>query len=259
MSTNTIHPSQNYLTHISADHEGTTLNTFQHNDHHQLDNENDIDPVNNFFHNTDIDCRYYTEEQFNKDINSQDKISIIHFNSRSMYANFQSIKYYLSHFSHPFNIIAISETWFNNDKGTDFEMDGYEMTYKNRENKIGGGVALYVDKNLNYKVVEKLTTVVDNVLECVTIEILMEKTKNIRVSCIYRTPSSNIEIFKDWIEENFTNANHKITYICGDINIDLLNPNKHKNTEEFINTLYSLCLSQNHQTHPNYCSRRNTN
>jgi len=31
-------------------------------------------------------------------------------------------------------------------------------------------VTLYVDKDLNYKVVEKMSMVVDNLLECVTIE-----------------------------------------------------------------------------------------
>ncbi len=57
----------------------------------------------------------------------------------------------------------------------DFELEGYEMVCKNREVKNGGGVALFVDKNLIYKVVEKITTVVDNVLECVSIELLMGK------------------------------------------------------------------------------------
>ncbi len=56
----------------------------------------------------------------------------------------------------------------------DFEIEGYEMTC-NRENKTRGGVALFVDKNLNYKVVENLSTVVDYLLECVTIELLTEK------------------------------------------------------------------------------------
>ena len=91
-----------------------------------------------------------------------------------MYANFDNIKHYLSQFKQPFNIIAISETWINTEKGMDFEIDGYELTCINSVNKNGGGVALYVDKNFNYKVVEEMSTVVDNLLECVTIEMLRE-------------------------------------------------------------------------------------
>ena len=72
----------------------------------------------------------------------------------------------------------------------DFEMDGYEFNYVNRRNKIGGGVAVYVNKNLNYKVIESMTTVIDNLLECITIEICKEKNKNVIISCVYRAPGS---------------------------------------------------------------------
>ena len=123
----------------------------------------------------------------------------------------------------------------------DFELEGYEMICKNRENKNGGGVDLFVDKNLTYKVVENMSTVINDVFECVTIEILMEKKKNIIVSCMYRTPGSNIDSFINWVAEKCTKSNHKTMFICGDYNIDLLNPNKHRMTDEFINTLVSVC------------------
>ena len=64
--------------------------------------------------------------------------------------------------------------------------------------------------------------------------------KNLIISCLYRAPGSNIEVFKDWMEDIFSNKGNKTIFICGDFNIDLLNPNKHKMTEEFINTMYSM-------------------
>lgn len=45
-------------------------------------------------------------------------------------------------------------------------MEGYELRVTNRKNKGGGGVALYVDKNLNFKVLDWMTTVFDNLLKC---------------------------------------------------------------------------------------------
>lgn len=36
--------------------------------------------------------------------------------------------------------------------------------------------------------------------------------------------------------------NNKLIFICGDYNVDLLNPNKHKVTDKFINTMYSMTL-----------------
>ena len=55
----------------------------------------------------------------------------------------------------------------------------------NRENKNGGGVALFIDNKNDYKVVEKMSTSVNNLLECVTIEIFMEKNKNVIVCELY--------------------------------------------------------------------------
>ncbi len=56
--------------------------------------ENDIEPDNNFFNSLNNNCCYYTEEQFNRAINKDGKLSIIHINSRSLYANFSNIKEY---------------------------------------------------------------------------------------------------------------------------------------------------------------------
>ena len=233
------------LTHPESEHslkrlDYLELNTFKDTTSHRT--LNDIDPENNFFVNTSNNCHYYTDEQYNSTFKNENKISMIHFNSRSLYANFQNIKDYLNQFTHHFNIILISETWINNERGMDFGLEGYELMCMNRRNKNGGGVAMYVDMNFKYKVIENMSTVVDNVLECITIEISREKKKNIIVSCIYRTPGSNIDTFKNWMEEHFTFTNHKVMFIGGDFNIDLLNPNKHTMTNEFINTLYSIGL-----------------
>lgn len=111
-------------------------------EHMLLDIENDIDPDKNFFSNIKDNSYYYTDEQYKQSIKSDGKLSIIHFNSRSKYVNFKHIKEYLHQCTHPFNIIAISETWINIDKGVDFELDVHEFNYMNRKNKSGGGVAI---------------------------------------------------------------------------------------------------------------------
>jgi len=195
--------------------------------------EIDIDPENNFFTRSVNDCQYYTEDDYNctfKDVNT---FSVIHFNSRSLYANFDHIKSYLKQFS-KFSVILITETWIRNDKEMDFSIEGYEFIGQNRRNKQGGGVAMFVDLNYGFKIIENMTMVVDDILECLTIEIVRTKKKNIIVSCIYRTPGSNIDVFNNWLEEHFSNLNQKLMFVGGDLNIDLLNPNKHKKTNLLI-------------------------
>lgn len=44
------------------------------------------------------------------------------------------------------------------------------------------------------------------------------------------------------MENMFTTSLQKIPFICGDFNIDLLNPKKHPVTEDFIDTMHSMGL-----------------
>lgn len=161
------------------------LDTADYTEYKIQDIGNAIDPENNLFHNFDNSCDYYTDEEFNFKMTTAQTFSIIHFSSKSLYANFINIKEYLKQFHQQFSIIAISETWIKSEKGADFEINGYELNFKSRANKNGGGVAVYVDNKLQYKIVESMTVVVDDICECITIEIFRENMKNIFVTCIY--------------------------------------------------------------------------
>lgn len=204
--------------------------------------EHNIDPDLNFFNDTNEDCCYYCEDDYNQSINTCNKLTIIHFNARSLYTNFHNIRDYLQTFTERFNIIAITETWITTEKGLDFDLEGYEFMNINRNNKAGGGVAFYVDKSINVKIIENMTNVVDNLFECITIEISNEKKKNIIASCIYRAPGTDIDTFKDWMEKMYSKITNKTVFVCGDFNIDILNPHNNKSTDEFVNTMYSMSL-----------------
>ena len=68
----------------------------------------------------------------------------------------------------------------------------------------------------------------------------MERGKHIIVSCVYRKPGSDIEQFKDKIAVMFEKLSDKI--VCGDFNIDLLNPNRNKKIVDFIDEMSSMSL-----------------
>ena len=74
------------------EHEHIELKQMEYTEHNALDLEQDINPDNNFFSSLNNNCCYYTDSQFNQNINVDGKLSIIHFNSRSLYANFVNIK-----------------------------------------------------------------------------------------------------------------------------------------------------------------------
>ncbi len=95
-------------------------------------------------------------------------------------------------------------------------------------------MALYVDCDLKCKPAEYMTTVIDDLMECITVEIEMERMRNIVVTCVYRAPGSNVETFNDSLEELMNRLTENKTFlICGDFNIHLLNVSKHKTLDFF--------------------------
>ena len=61
---------------------------FQHPDDGQHDIDNNLNPDCNFYNNINSKCNYYTEQQFDANVNDVHGLSIIHFNARSLNANF---------------------------------------------------------------------------------------------------------------------------------------------------------------------------
>ena len=55
-------------------------------------------------------------------------------------------------------MIAISETWLEpgDNQDTLLRLDGYTMTHMARENRKGGGVAIYVNDSLDYRVIDRI-------------------------------------------------------------------------------------------------------
>lgn len=90
--------------------------------------------------------------------------------------------------------------------------------------------------------VKCVTKIIGGVCECITIEIIMEKQKNIIVSCICRAPSSNIDTFRETVENLFAKSEQKVLFFCGEFDINLLNQSKHSATDEFTTAMYSMGL-----------------
>lgn len=143
---------------LITEYETVGLKTFEFTEHKEDGMENDIDPENNFYINTQSHCEYYTEEQFNRNFKMDGVISIIHFNSRSLNANLSKIKHCLKQLNNQFTVTALSETWLNEEQTAVVDIEGYEMYSMNRNHKKGGGVALYIHKNYKGKCINNMYT-----------------------------------------------------------------------------------------------------
>ena len=202
-----------------------------------------IDPDNHFHASISTDTKYYSDEQFVRDVKSKGDLSFIHFNARSLNKNFQKIKDSIDDLKLSSDIIGISETWAETDTIDGFTLNGYEAFHIVRGQRKGGGVALYVHRRFNCAIRAVQCKVVEQVFECVTVELDLKKHKNITVSCVYRTPGSDVDLFCESLEQIFSDdMPRKSMFICGDFNIDLMKYETHNGTKRFLDCMYGLGL-----------------
>ena len=224
---------------------GLNLNyqPYKYTDYNECNSAHDSD-MHNHFTNIFPDTKYYSGHVFNTSRKPLTPgISFIHLNARSLSSNFREIDDYLSSLNYQFDIIAISETWVSEPEHNKFNINGYDVYHTNRKNKRGGGVALYVKQELACKFLSCKSLVVDDLFECCTLEILISGHRNIIVSCIYRCPGSNTDIFSEHIVQLFFELTmRKTVFLCGDFNIDILKHKVNKGTKSFLDTMYSIGL-----------------
>ena len=68
------------------------VNLFKYSDDKMFGFENDVDPDNNFYNNKFASkYEYYTDTQFKNNFCKANGLSFIHFNARSLKANFKKI------------------------------------------------------------------------------------------------------------------------------------------------------------------------
>lgn len=85
-------------------------------EHKMYDFELHVDLGIHVFNHINDTCKYYSDDQFNDNVVLENVFSLIHFNSRSLCANFAKINEYLNTFKSKVKVIALSETWLNQEK-----------------------------------------------------------------------------------------------------------------------------------------------
>ena len=116
------------------------------------DLNDDLDPDVNFYNELKgKKSLYYMHSELNDYIQKRPSdFSFVHLNCRSLKKNFDNLHLMLTNIDLKFDFIAVSETWLsdNNDL-TCYKINGYNMEYVHRENRVGGGVVIYVSEKYN--------------------------------------------------------------------------------------------------------------
>lgn len=141
----------------------------------------------------------------------------------------------------------MSETWLTPVDGNLFGLPGYIGEYSYRGVQRSGGSAIFVNSSIVYTRRHDLSF--HNLLcESVWLEfdrnVLSLNNRNTILASVYHSPSSSYSDFCSQLEEILsvlTNENKNII-ICGDININILNPNC-QSCADYTNCLFSYGFS----------------
>ena len=107
-------------------------------------------------------------------------------------------------------MIGISETWLK-DSFHSCDIPGYNFIYEPRGSRTGGGVALYLYQDFQFKCRPEIRFS-DSCAESLFVEIIRQKERNI-VGVIYRPPEKNVLEFCDELDQLLMaiSANNKIS------------------------------------------------
>ncbi|XP_071944256.1 uncharacterized protein [Antedon mediterranea] len=154
-----------------------------------------------------------------------------HLNVRSLYNKVDHVRSLLSECR--FHVLGISETWLDqNIHNSELAIPGYLLVRTDR-NRHGGGVAIYVNENVDFDVID----FGENTIESVWIKIKPVNTKPFVIGNVYRPPNSCtgfVDIMHDQI--SFILDSIREIIVVGDLNWNIFDKQHSRN----IKTLHQI-------------------
>ena len=105
---------------------------------------------------------------------------------------------------------------------------------------------MWIDENFEFEPIDKISIFKPNCFESQFVKLKISKNRFIIVGNIYRPPQNNVSVFNDQLENILTTINNDPILnkaddiqIMSDSNIDLLQYNKHVQTNNYFDTLIS--------------------
>ena len=135
------------------------------------------------------------------------------------------------------DIIVCTETLFSTD--TCFDMSGYNSYHVLRENRRGGGISIFVKISVTSSSLKEFS-LISETIEINTVNLELNTSLSINIVGVYKPPDVKMAEYNvtlgNYLAATIPRATY--TYIVGDTNVDLLEPNAVM--EEYCTVLQSL-------------------
>ena len=174
-------------------------------------------------------CEYFTEDAFCQRINDNFKKDLLFMslNLQSLPAKWNQLLNFFDFLNNSTinpDFFAFQECWkISKDF---FDIPGYNLFHKCREERNGGGVGFFVKKEYFCKVIENSRFYVENIFEAIALQVEIPNVKSCIVVSLYRPPAAeNMNTFFESLIYLFETLNEfKIpVYLFTDSNINFMN------------------------------------
>ena len=184
--------------------------------------------------------RYYTPDNFNHCVHVADTdVAILHYNIRSLLPKVDSLCSLIAQLGNKFDVLCICESWLNTFTSNLAMLDGFDSHHVTRQaGQQGGGLCIYTKHGLKSKLIPVFQICLPY-LECIGVEFLKNNKKYLCLE-MYRPPNHNHNEFLEKCNEiiSLIQTNHYTeVFICGDLNLDLLNYDSNNYVREFIDNM----------------------
>ena len=206
---------------------------------------NNTDPDKNFFNDKlqQIDSPYFSVENFiaiSEQLNKDD-FSILHLNIRSLNANIDNFREFLGSLNGNFSVIVLTESWCDEtaNENSLLSLDNYYSVHQTRDNKKGGGICIYIHKQLEFKLRNDID-IFNNEIETCSVEIINSKSRNFVVTGVYRPPKGDIKVFKNYCKDFLKkkSGSSKTVFMVGDLNINSFDYDNNALVKNFFNLIF---------------------
>jgi len=194
-------------------------------------------------------CEYYEPKEFNiKCDGFQSSTSYFHINTCSLskkWDPFRELICELQSEKFSFDFIGVSEVFATCNKDSRIHLPGFhDIITRTRSDGVRGGVGLFINENINFKIREDLSIFMPHVFESIFVEIIANSGSNSIVAVIYRPnvpPLADLDIFTTTLLNimDTISTEKKHCVLMGDFNIDLLKYNTNDRTNDFIDNIFS--------------------
>ena len=198
----------------------------------------------NFDNYTPIECNYYDFDVYLPTITAV-SMNIIMLNIRSCKRNFNTFIAYFAQFLACFSCIILTETWLTAERDNVYTIPGFSHHNLYRDHQ-GGGIKIFVRSDIQSRIIRDYT-LMNDYFELLTIELFVN-CKKLLLCALYHPPSSS-HVNNNTFVYSFTSLLRQLScmqlpmIICGDFNLNLLNPYGFTYIDEFVHNMFEVGFS----------------